>query len=483
MRKIVPFLRRMNPRNPKKRCFVFMAFRRLYLIVVISLLLLAGHSASAHNLPMGGSRWCFGKHTIIGNIDLSSSLLGEIEGIKEGHIDLGSLSDEQLQHIATVILQPYIDKKLSIMVDGRAYPVRITRLARNSGTYSIWLSADHIGFDEPVNQVRIDYQLLFEETDNTHINLAFGYLSDATGASLQKVFDFSPPAFQTTFDHNAPVWELAINGTAKAAPEPKPEAVSLAASASAATADHAARHRKIAAPFYGAAKISTGTHGVSTAGLKSSASSPGASYPRSAQTCSSPGQPAARSVWSAVGQFLVLGIEHILTGYDHIAFLLALIVIGLSLKEVLKTITAFTTAHSITLLLAALRIVSLNSRFVESAIALSICYVAAENLFRQEVNYRWLVTFGFGLVHGFGFASALQELIVGRANLLLSVVSFNMGVEIGQLMIISVMLPVLYLLKKQFQFRIISTGVSAAIFLVGFTWLIERVFDLKVLTF
>jgi hypothetical protein len=116
-------------------------------------------------------------------------------------------------------------------------------------------------------------------------------------------------------------------------------------------------------------------------------------------------------------------------------------------------------------------------------IAFSICYVALENLFKKKVNYRWVITFGFGLVHGFGFASALQELIVGKANLLVSVVSFNLGVETGQLMIFFIMLPILYLLKKQFQSRIITAGTSIAVFLIGFAWLIERVFTVQLLWF
>jgi hydrogenase/urease accessory protein HupE len=191
---------------------------------------------------------------------------------------------------------------------------------------------------------------------------------------------------------------------------------------------------------------------------------------------------ADHSPWSSIGDFVLLGIEHILTGYDHIAFLIGLIVIGLSFKEVLKIITAFTIAHSITLLLAALQIISLNSRFVESVIALSICYIALENLFRKEVRYRWVITFCFGLVHGFGFASALQELIVGKSNLILSVISFNFGVETGQLMIFFILLPVMYLLKKKMEFRKVTVGVSLAIFVFGFTWLLERLFDLKLIS-
>jgi len=188
------------------------------------------------------------------------------------------------------------------------------------------------------------------------------------------------------------------------------------------------------------------------------------------------------SIWSEIRQFFILGIEHILTGYDHLAFLLVLIVVGLSFKEVAKIITAFTVAHSITLLLAALQIVSLNARLVEIVIAFSICYVALENLFRKEVNYRWLLTFGFGLIHGFGFASVLRELVAGKSNLLVSVLSFNLGVEAGQLMIFFLLLPVLHLLKKKVAFRKVTVGASAAVLIVGLFWLVERVFDLRLVS-
>jgi len=160
-----------------------------------------------------------------------------------------------------------------------------------------------------------------------------------------------------------------------------------------------------------------------------------------------------------------------------------LIVIGLSTREVLKIITAFTVAHSITLLLAALQIVNLDSKLVESSIALSICYVALENLFRKRIQYRWAVTFCFGLIHGFGFASALQELMVGRSNLMVSVLSFNLGVETGQLMIFLLLLPLLHFLKRTVESKMVTAGASLAVFLLGFTWLVERIFDLKLLPF
>lgn len=470
---------------------MFMTFRKLFLFFITGLLCLITVPVHAHNLPMGGSRWCFGKNTIIGNIDLGPSLLAEIKGIKEGHFDLDSLTDEQLQHIATDILQPYIDKRLSIAVAGKIYPAKVNKIVRSGNLYTIWLSVNDISFTSPVNPVRIDYTLLFEETNNAHVNLAYGYLSEATGAELQKVFDFSPPAMQTTFDHNAPVWEMSVKGVAQepaAAPKADNHAVNVGSSS---IKDIAGQNRAAIAAKSGIANaLNSGSKKISRriAGAlpaeriverNLSVLSKSLSAATSPDTVAN--MPAKRSQWANIGEFIVLGIEHILTGYDHIAFLLALIVIGLSIREVLKIITAFTVAHSITLLLAATQVVSLNSRIVESVIAFSICFVALENLYKKKVNYRWLVTFGFGLVHGFGFASVLQDLIVGKSNLLVSVVSFNLGVEIGQLMIFLVLLPVLYLLKNKLEFRKVTIGVSLAIFLLGFTWLIERGFNLKLL--
>jgi hydrogenase/urease accessory protein HupE len=471
---------------------VFIFYRRPLLFIITVLFLSISVPVSAHNLPMGGSRWCFGKNTIVGNIDLGPSLLAEIKGIKEGHFDLDLLSDEQLQHIAADILQPYIDKKLSITVDGKTYPVKVNKVVRNGNLYTVWLSVVDVGFHDPVNPVRIDYTLLFEETNNAHVNLAYGYLSDATGAELQKVFDFSPPAMQNTFDHNAPIWEMSVKGSA---PEPAvgPKSENhVVKDKSDSMKDMAGQRSSASVPRSSsrAHVLNTGAKTISRPIAQArpieqktdkslSVSSKDLSGTSASDTTVN--VPAKRSLWANIGQFIVLGIEHILTGYDHIAFLLALIVIGLSIREVLKIITAFTIAHSITLLLAATQIVSLNSRIVESVIAFSICFVALENLFKKKVHYRWLVTFVFGLVHGFGFASVLQELIVGKSNLIVSVVSFNLGVEVGQLMIFLVLLPVLYLLKNKIEFRKVTVGVSLAIFLLGFTWLIERGFNLKLL--
>src|SRR5438874_13609878 len=131
------------------------------------------------------------------------------------------------------------------------------------------------------------------------------------------------------------------------------------------------------------------------------------------------------------GSFLVLGIEHILTGDDHLLFLFGLLLPGGGLLSLAKIITAFTIAHSVTLSLAVLQIITLPDRLIEAVIALSIAFVAAENLFlNPAVSRRWLVSFAFGLVHGFGFSSALREVYLPAHGLFVSLVGLNARAEV-----------------------------------------------------
>lgn len=177
------------------------------------------------------------------------------------------------------------------------------------------------------------------------------------------------------------------------------------------------------------------------------------------------------------GSFFLLGIEHILTGYDHLLFLLALMLRGGGMWSLLKIITAFTVAHSITLALAALDLVVLPSALVESVIALSIAYVALENLLpRFAVSRRWAVSFLFGLMHGFGFSSVLREIGLPKENLLLSLLNFNLGVEAGQLTVVLLVVPILMRLKsKSWEPRMVAT-VSGAILAVGLVLFVDRAF-------
>jgi hypothetical protein len=178
---------------------------------------------------------------------------------------------------------------------------------------------------------------------------------------------------------------------------------------------------------------------------------------------------------SGVMSFLLLGVEHILMGYDHLLFLLGLMLPGGGLLALAKIVTAFTAAHSVTLSLAVLDIVTLPDRLIEAVIALSIAAVAAENLWlRPTVTRRWIVSFGFGLVHGFGFSSVLREIGLPSHGLLLSLLGFNAGVEIGQALVVALALPAMLMVRRAGYDRRMVWGSSLAILGVGVVLFVER---------
>ena len=180
---------------------------------------------------------------------------------------------------------------------------------------------------------------------------------------------------------------------------------------------------------------------------------------------------------NSIFRFLVLGIEHILTGYDHLAFLLALLIAGGSLRHNAKIITSFTVAHSLTLALATLGLVNISPAIVEPLIAVSIIFVGLENLFRRRLAARWLVTFGFGLVHGLGFAATLRELGIGTigARVALPLLSFNVGVELAQIAIAVLVLPLVWRLEQRSSFALKHVpAFSLLITFAGVYWFLAR---------
>jgi HupE / UreJ protein len=194
------------------------------------------------------------------------------------------------------------------------------------------------------------------------------------------------------------------------------------------------------------------------------------------------------------------GVWHIWIGFDHILFLLSLLLPAVlvwhkprwepaqrfrtALWDVTKIVTAFTVAHSITLSLATLGVVALPSRWVEASIAASVVLAALNNVFTVLHGRRWMVAFGFGLIHGFGFASVLADLELPPDSLLLALVGFNLGVEAGQLAIVAGFLPLAYALRHTtFYRRGVFVGGSVVIACVAAVWLAERLFNLKVLPF
>jgi hydrogenase/urease accessory protein HupE len=183
------------------------------------------------------------------------------------------------------------------------------------------------------------------------------------------------------------------------------------------------------------------------------------------------------TVWQLMWKFLKAGVEHILTGYDHICFLVAILLWATRVWPVVKVVTAFTVSHSVTLSLAALNVVTLPSHWVEAAIAASIIYVAVENFFSRRADGRWRDTFLFGFIHGFGFASGLLELGVPQNAVLPALASFNIGVELGQLAVVLVLVPSLIALDTRTRGKRdprLVYSVSAVIAAFGVYWLVER---------
>ena len=177
--------------------------------------------------------------------------------------------------------------------------------------------------------------------------------------------------------------------------------------------------------------------------------------------------------------FLSLGVKHILTGYDHLLFLFGLLLVARGFFSSLGIITSFTIAHSITLVVATVQLVQIPSRIVEPLIAASIVFVGAENLLRGDIpKARRMVPFGFGLIHGFGFASALREAGIGSGGggIVLPLFSFNFGVELGQIMVAAVALPIIWKLRENPMFITRwAPACSAAVVLLGSFWFVERV--------
>jgi hypothetical protein len=204
----------------------------------------------------------------------------------------------------------------------------------------------------------------------------------------------------------------------------------------------------------------------------------------------------APSAWDTLRQYIVEGVWHIWIGFDHILFLLALLLPAVLVRrqsrwepvdnlrgasiEVLKVVTAFTLAHSITLSLAALQIVTLPSRLVESVIAASVVLAALNNLRGTIERRRWVLAFVFGLIHGFGFASVLADLGLPQNALVLALVGFNVGVEVGQLAIVAVFLPIAFSLRRTRFYRMgVLTGGSLLVALLAAYWFAQRAFDFQ----
>lgn len=180
-----------------------------------------------------------------------------------------------------------------------------------------------------------------------------------------------------------------------------------------------------------------------------------------------------------LSSFFLLGVEHIWRGYDHLLFLLALLIVGARLGSCLLIVSCFTLGHSLTLVAATLDWVHLPARYAEPLIALTIVYVSVENFWRKgvEPRWRWLLTLCCGLIHGFGFASVLRDLGVGQGGggMLIPLLGFNFGVEVGQIVVAAVVLPLIWRWRRNEKFlRLGVPALSAVVATAGIYWFLER---------
>ncbi len=180
--------------------------------------------------------------------------------------------------------------------------------------------------------------------------------------------------------------------------------------------------------------------------------------------------------------FLELGFRHILEGYDHLLFLLGLVIVARSWRSLLGVITAFTIAHSTTLALSAFEIIALKPAITESLIAASIAYVGVENVVLSEHRYRWVIAGSFGLIHGAGFSghlTALLKSILTGGSIVVPLVGFNIGIEVGQIVAIAAVAPFLWLVRKNGKGAFIVPEISRMVAAVGLVLVVWRVWGLS----
>ncbi len=355
----------------------------------------------------------------------------------------------------------------------------------SDGRYAVLRTQWHCA--APVRQLSIDYQL-FAHTDPTHRGIA-------------RVSRLALPVVGATAAEGAPAPQLAVLSPGAgwhrfklppmpaAPPAPSGTGISGGAGAQAFVDAGAATVSTTAVPASAATQQSARTGTASANDVDADISADADAPP------------------SSFGGFVREGVHHILIGYDHILFLLSLLLPSVWIRSrvhdsrtglahtrwvpstdlrrastnVLKVVTAFTVAHSITLALAVFDIVNPPSRWVESIIAASVVLAALNNIWPVISEARWKLTFVFGLVHGFGFASALKDAGLAHGALVGPLVGFNVGVEIGQLCIVAVVLPIAWSLRGTRTYRGAFAGGSLAIATVAGLWLVQRAFDLSLI--
>lgn len=352
-------------------------------------------------------------------------------------------------------------------------------IEHTDGQYAVfnWAVQCPLSAGQPWADVNVDYSL-FALTDPTHRGIVRWRMQ---GAGMATARELSSVVLGVT----RPQHHLRWTGLQGGAPSPGPADAALLVAAS-SRADAAQAGGRSPARPQAAPPAARPTDAAIESATESSA------------------EPSTESHGALLLRYVHDGIEHIAAGMDHILFLVSLLLVSVwrradardravgphawlpreqwrsALGEVLRLVTAFTLAHSLTLALAAFGVVSPPSRWVESLIALSVLVAALDNLWPLLRAPRWIVVFGFGLVHGFGFAGAMQDLGLSRQDLAWPLLGFNLGVELGQLMLVAAVLPLAFILRRTALYRqaVVLPG-SLAIAVLALLWLYQRVADVS----
>ncbi|MGM0843569.1 MAG: HupE/UreJ family protein [Bacillota bacterium] len=411
-------------------------FTRILVILMGVAIIMQPFQASAHSGSIGYSEITVEENVIDYDLYLLADLVGGLLAIDKDQD--GYMTEDELNHSKDSIKKLIVDN-LHITSNGEKPEVTVKAVkTAQRWNYSMFNIVLEFEFDKPVTEYSIQYEIFFDGIDMNHQN----FMTIQHGGT----------AFEHVITANNKLIEGKVGSNGEAVAETEAEA-NPAANQEETEALHEHEHEESRVT-----ETEEQTEEAVSTGSGSSGDNGNGS--------------------TGFVDYLVLGMTHIWGGIDHLLFIVGLLLMRGSVKDYIKILTAFTIGHSLTLGLAAMEIFIIPGSIIEPLIALSIVYVAIENILakkRGETSFkgRWIVVFLFGLIHGFGFAGFLAGKLEG--TFVMPLLSFNLGVEIGQIVVLAVLFPIIWYMRKlRYQTQIMYSA-SALVSLFGLYWLIERI--------
>lgn len=411
---------------------------RLFLIMLGISVFLQPFQASAHSGSIGYSEITIKENVIDYDLYLLADLVGGLLGMDENQD--GYMTEDEVDHSKESI-EKLVKNNLQITSSGEAPEVTVNKIEQTERwNYSMFYIDLDFSFSNPVTEYTIQYNIFFDGIDRNHQNF------------------MTVKQDGTTSEHVITANNNVIKGLAGG------------------NGEETAETEAEASPAVNQEETETANNEVDEIGKEEEQEEKEENTEEAVST-SSGEQGNNGSGAAGFVDYLVLGMTHIWGGIDHLLFIVGLLLMRGSVKEYAKILTAFTVGHSLTLGLAAMKILIIPGSIIEPLIALSIVYIAIENIWAKKrgdssFKGRWILVFFFGLIHGFGFAGFLAGKLEG--TFVLPLLSFNLGVEIGQIAVLAVLFPVIYYMRKlRYQTQIMYSA-SALVSLFGLYWLIER---------